>query len=804
MYSSTELHYFKRELVDGQLRSEVASLRRHPSMDGLLSKESGTYPFLNFLFQRCIVQFPLLKRTDGNAFWNKTSVFLDELAKLNLNTYSPKHTGASQRRIMAYKLQKMLTITLCAAIKSIQGNEDNLKPSLLEDKEQQETEQEKQLSKDMAHQLNFLENEENYLAWIGASELDIDVITVRQASEKRTLREVIHAEFVVQTTVLDRPDLLVVARRHGQFRQLYDDLKANFPMEDVPYVPSKARDPSYTSHSSSTSDNHLYREKDRILLRGFLRRVASNHKLANSSFVADFLQKDPIKLNADETSDVEKRMRMDKARAEEERRFREQVDQKVNDLNDLLEMLKKQIVQPGGLLQVFEIIKKTETIDKLPEPLLKAFEWGRINFAFVLHTQFVTSDKAIENISNLKRTHGLMPYRTMAKLLKHSNPFTIVKGILDLFLAQPFGGRSLFQRMVASNMNEDAKEAQKDATELEKAISHPDLCKKLKAAVNTPLPDNVVIDESSYVVSTLKILQEPSIEPVLPASILDRLVSQQDKPEVRLEIKQLHSLWVIYAHQHEQELLTNLVFQGATGELVRELFAIFYQPLAQVYKSANIGESIKHLSAFIDDLLQVVDGLNVEDVTNSTQLFVQLVQRHEQHFYAFVHNVHAQDTSNLFDELLAYVDQLFGFLSRGIPGKIDLLETIRKANLSTSEEAALKSEMEALCDYHRRRKEIHLQRTRQKLLESSDEAMLDFLPNHSEMAGVLNDFAEMEYEEDDEEEEEEEEEEGKEGGNKNKVVHEMTLEMPKLTIIPRITPVFLEEVVGLMQSSNVQ
>ncbi|KAI9024995.1 hypothetical protein CLU79DRAFT_92414 [Phycomyces nitens] len=781
MYSSTELHYFKRELVDSQLRQEVASLRRHPSMDGLLSKEAGKYPFLNFLFQRCIVQFPLLKRTDDNTFWSKTSVFLDELAKLNLNTYSPKHTGASQRRIMAYKLQKMLTITLCAAIKSVQGNEESIKPRL--------EEEDKELSKDMAHQLNLLENEDNYLAWIGTSGLDIDVVTVRQTAEKRTLREVVHAEFVVQTTLEDRPDLLV-ARRHGQFRQLHEDLKTNFPMEDVPYVPSKARDPSYTSHSN-TSD-HLYREKDRILLRGFLRRVASNHKLANSSFVADFLQKDPINLSASEISDIEKRMAMDLARAEEEKRFREQVDQKVNDLNDLLEMLKKQIVQPGGLLEIFDIIKKTETIDKLPEPLLKAFEWGRINFAFVLHTQFVTSDRAIENIASLKRTHSLMPYRTIAKLLKHSNPFTIVKGILDLFLAQPFGGRSLFQRMVASNMNEDAKESQKDAIELEKAISHPDLCKKLKAAVNCPLPDNVVLDESSYILSTLNILKEPSFEPILPASVLDRLVSQKDDPEIQLEIKQLHSLWVIYAHQHEQELLTNLVFQGATGELVRELFAIFYQPLAQVYKSANIGESIKHLSAFVEDLLQVVDALNVEDVTNSTQLFVQLVQRHEQQFYAFVHNVHAQDTSHLFDELLAYVDQLFGFLSRGIPGKIDLLETIKAANLSTSEEAALKAEMEALCDYHRRRKEIHLQRTRQKLLDSSDEAMLDFLPNHNEMAGVLNDFAEMEYDEEEEDEEEQ----------STKVVHEMTLEMPKLTIMPRITPVFLQKVVGLMQSSS--
>lgn len=39
-----------------------------------------------------------------------------------------------------------------------------------------------------------------------------------------------------------------------------------------------------------------------------------------------------------------------------------------------------------------------------------------------------------------------MPYRAVAQVLKLSNPFAMVKGVLDLFLAQPFGGKSLFQR----------------------------------------------------------------------------------------------------------------------------------------------------------------------------------------------------------------------------------------------------------------------------------------------------------------------------------------------------------------------
>lgn len=78
--------------------------------------------------------------------------------------------------------------------------------------------------------------------------------------------------------------------------------------------------------------------------------------------------------------------------------------------------------------------------------VLEADHLKYYSFAFALHRQFLTSDTATENLNNLRRTHGLMPYRTMAVILRFSNPMSMVKSFLDLFLAQPFGGRSLFQR----------------------------------------------------------------------------------------------------------------------------------------------------------------------------------------------------------------------------------------------------------------------------------------------------------------------------------------------------------------------
>lgn len=59
---------------------------------------------------------------------------------------------------------------------------------------------------------------------------------------------------------------------------------------------------------------------------------------------------------------------------------------------------------------------------------------------------FVAADNASERFSGLKRIHGLMPYFMLKAALKISNPVGMIRGVLDLFLAQPFGGRSLLQR----------------------------------------------------------------------------------------------------------------------------------------------------------------------------------------------------------------------------------------------------------------------------------------------------------------------------------------------------------------------
>ena len=97
---------------------------------------------------------------------------------------------------------------------------------------------------------------------------------------------------------------------------------------------------------------------------------------------------------------------------------------------------------------MFSIIKNNPTIDSLPPRYLKVFEWARISCASTIYQTFVAYDTSSETFNSLKRIHGLMPYFVLRGILKISNPIAMVRGVIDLFLAQPFGQRSILQRWV--------------------------------------------------------------------------------------------------------------------------------------------------------------------------------------------------------------------------------------------------------------------------------------------------------------------------------------------------------------------
>lgn len=339
-------------------------------------------------------------------------------------------------------------------------------------------------------------------------------------------------------------------------------------------------------------------------------------------------------------------------------------------------------------------------------------------------------------------------------------------------------------------------------------------------------------------------LRNDDIEPLLSTDQITMLATFDETHKTRKLVKHIHQLWELYARQYEQELMMDLVFQGVTGELLKEFISVFYQPLAQVYKAADIGTTIRHVAAFLDDLVEVIEQLQQRQqsaadekmcrdddltVTNTIELFIDLVQRHEQHFYDFVHNVHSQEASRVFDELVQYLDKLFTFVSHGIPGKLDIYHCVEKAGIDSKQELeALTSEIDAICNYRYKQKMYHFERQRRKLMlqgatkeglaqisqttdkERQDE-IFQYIPKRSEVIEALGDLDEFDTISDNSSDEdcgsgaslfESNASSGSSlrsrRSSKSSASHAAEIEPPKLTIIPRIVPFFIDDVVAIM------
>lgn len=114
----------------------------------------------------------------------------------------------------------------------------------------------------------------------------------------------------------------------------------------------------------------------------------------------------------------------------------------------------------------------------------------------------------------------MIPYTTLKQVIRFANPAVVMSGVLDLFLAQPFGTRSLAQRAFGLAINDGIKSFQKAIDSLVAKIEDPVLCEKLKHFCNADenvknsIRNEAVAEDNDLVVAILKSeLVKPELAP---------------------------------------------------------------------------------------------------------------------------------------------------------------------------------------------------------------------------------------------------------------------------------------------------
>lgn len=262
----------------------------------------------------------------------------------------------------------------------------------------------------------------------------------------------------------------------------------------------------------------LYREEQRISLRAFLRTILSNQNIAASESLAQFLTHDPITLTPEESADCQRRKEMDEKRIEEQRQFYEIARQRAAELNVHMEKFRREIVEANGLRKLFGEIKEKQTIQELRPEYQKFAEWLRIEVAATLYHLFLAEDNSPDLFAQAKRIHSMIPYTVLKNVIRLANPAAVMAGVLDLFLAQPFGTKSLLQRVFGMAINDGIRQMQRSIDVLEKKIEDPMICEKLKnyVSLDKESKESIRLEaEEEQVDSIVAILKSDLFEPEL-------------------------------------------------------------------------------------------------------------------------------------------------------------------------------------------------------------------------------------------------------------------------------------------------
>ncbi|KAK4700666.1 hypothetical protein P7C70_g5570, partial [Phenoliferia sp. Uapishka_3] len=279
----------------------------------------------------------------------------------------------------------------------------------------------------------------------------------------------------------------------------------------------------------------------------------------------------------------------------------------------------------------------------------------------------------------------------------------------------------------------------------------------------------------------------------------------------------LHVLMRLLTKARDKEQLVELIFEGSTSDLLKDMVTIFYEPLAKVYKAANIADSLSDLQIFLNDLIKTVEhaeDANLVDPQRTVQTFVDLVARHENRFYHFVHQVHSKG-EGLFDNLMKWIELFINFVRDGLPSPVSLEFLLPHGG---KERADVLAEVDSIIEYHRKLKSAHHERMRKRMDKGhqteadTDAAFVSGVMANLHISSVMGDVEEVTAEDSEEDEDYDgvrssDEEGGQEearprvpGGlvpipsRRNGKKDRAPIEPPKLKLIPTLTSVFVEMV----------
>ncbi|KAI1356334.1 hypothetical protein F5Y01DRAFT_301272 [Xylaria sp. FL0043] len=819
-------HYLKRELISEQVNWEInelnspTALRRFgapfKSDYGEVSPLDSELPILRYIFVHHVREFPFLDKAKEKEFWqDKLQVFLESFASKNISS-SEDRLEETKRKKLALKCRKLVELMMVSGVPTASGFEERIRFAEMEIVDRNA------IDTGMLNTIpegNFVNGWDVNVAGEFLLRVkrkgEIEHFVGRRYGDFARLHKNLRHELPGKVL----PPLPKKNKSTTTATGLFSRTTDGADDSDVSSISSAASNILATAQGNSLTDSMktlttrdhrqnrsasprtstegrlspavpgpkaeptiLWREDQRISLRAFLRYLLQNQQIAQTKAMQEFLTRSPITPTDEDIDDIHRRKAVDAKRMEEQKEFFEIARKRAAELDVYMEKFRQDIVERNGLTKLLQEIKDKPSIQDLSIQYQKFAEWLRIEIAATIYHLFLAEDNSPELFAQLKRIHSLIPYTILKNVIKIANPAAVMSGVLDLFLAQPFGSRSLLQRIFSMTLNDGIKSYQKSIDAVAAKIGDDVFVEKLtkfnqaEDHIKLVIREEAEAEDIDIIVSILRSdLISPALKPEQIGRLYNAYVAFNNAVEnVDEELKQgsqlfsyLKQLMKLQMRQRDKAMMLNLIEEPVTLQLFRDLFTIFYEPLVRVYKSANVYNSITDFAVFLDDMIQVVERCREQDASadpnQTVQAFIDLCQRHEHNFYKFIHEVHTHD-NGLFTQLMGWIEGILEFLRNGPAGGAVDINALFEGAVSSGQLDKTKAieEIDQLIAWQEARKKWHHDKTRQKMAAegSVNEAGLPGMGSitASDFGLDTMDLEDLNYDFDEEEEAEAEEE----------------------------------------------
>lgn len=449
--------------------------------------------------------------------------------------------------------------------------------------------------------------------------------------------------------------------------------------------------------ASDAKTNTLVHEKMRTSLRQYLRRLSNDEETAENLILVKFMTEQNIldgnNFVEDIKNDIQHRELVDIRNLQNQLSFQQLALSKSLILQDSMKDFKTSLLRDEKyLLSLVNELKEKNSIKEL-SPLLQNFiEWFKIYLASMIYQLFLGNDNSYGFYTQVRKLHRLMPYTMMGQIMRFTNPMAIMKGMVDLFLAQPFGSYSLLQTMFSTILTEDLKSQTHVIKKLETIIlkesklSSP-IIKALKKFVEKDSDNELesedannfnleaihkesrTMDMPMCLIVIMKYSETDSVPTDSVTEIFESYNGWKNKDEAGLYFQHIKELFQLYIKERDKRLMRRLWQDPELSRLLKAIVTMVYEPMVKIFKIARMDIALRNFERFMNDLIKLMDDIINGQLDNFTQFniieqIIQLVTRHQDSYFEFVHDIYLNDTEGIFEGFIKWISHAIRFLQR--------------------------------------------------------------------------------------------------------------------------------------------